>query len=139
MTAHGYIPKTFQCSAIRPIPKGHGLNPCESGNYRGIAISSIFGKLLDNIIINRYRHLLNTSELQFGFKPAHSTQMCTMVLKETISYYINNKSSVYCTFLDATKAFDRIHYCKLFNELLDRKLPPVIVRILLSAYKPIRC
>ena len=131
---HGFVPTMFQCSAIKPIPKGHGLNPCESANYRGIAISSIFGKLLDNIIIDRYRLLLETSELQFGFKSAHSTQMCTMVLKETISYYIKNQSSVYCTFLDATKAFDRIHYYKLFHELLERQLPPIIVRIILCFY-----
>ena len=134
LITHGFVPTMFLCSAIKPIPKGHGLNPCDSANYRGIAISSIFGKLLDNIILDRYRHLLCTSDLQFGFKPAHSTQMCTMVLKETISYYVKNKSSVFCTFLDATKAFDRVHYCKLFRELLERHIPPVVVRILLCFY-----
>ena len=33
-----------------------------------------------------------------------------MVLKEAILYYINNGSSVFCTLLDATKAFDRVEY-----------------------------
>jgi len=28
-----------------------------------------------------------TTEQQFGFKRRHSTDMCTMVLKETPSYY----------------------------------------------------
>ena len=57
-----------------------------------------------------------------------------MVLKESISYYVNNGSSVYCTFLDATKAFDRVQYCKLFRQLLCCGLPPVIIRILLNLY-----
>ena len=57
-----------------------------------------------------------------------------MVLKETISYYVNNGSAVYSVFLDATKAFDRIEYCKLFKLLLGRDLPPVFVRLLLNMY-----
>ena len=60
--------------------------------------------------------------------------MCTLLLKETISYYINNGNSVYCTMLDVTKAFDRVEYCKLFRLLLDHNLPPVIIRFLLDMY-----
>jgi len=41
--------------------------------------------------------------------------MCTFVLKETINYYNCNRSNVYCTMVDASKAFDRIHNCKLFR------------------------
>ena len=60
--------------------------------------------------------------------------MCTMILKECLSYYINNGGSVYCTFLDAIKAFDRVKYCKLFKQVMFRGLPPIIVRILLNMY-----
>ena len=60
--------------------------------------------------------------------------MCTMVLKETISYYVNNQSSVFCTFLDASKAFDRVNYGKLFRLLIRRDLPPCIIRILINLY-----
>ena len=75
-----------------------------------------------------------TSELQFGFKAKSSTNMCSLVLKETLLYYEHNGSSVYCTFLDATKAFDRVHYCKLFSLLIKRGLPPYIVRLLINMY-----
>ena len=60
--------------------------------------------------------------------------MCTMVLKETINYYTANKGHLYCTFLDATKAFDRVKYCKLFQCLIDRKLPYVVLRLLYKLY-----
>jgi len=40
--------------------------------------------------------------------------VCTVVLKESIAYYINNGNSVYCTFLDASKAFDRVEYIVSF-------------------------
>ena len=52
-----------------------------------------------------------------------------MILKEVISYYVNNGSSVYCTLLDATKAFDRVKYCKFCRVLLDRKLPVACIRL----------
>ena len=53
-----------------------------------------------------------TSHLQFGFKKGHSTTMCSLVVKETIEYYNAHRSTVNCTMLDATKAFDRVQYCK---------------------------
>lgn len=134
LIVHGFIPDLFRRSSVRPIPKNFSQNLTDSSNYRGIAITSIFGKLLDHIILDRCRDLLVTSDLQFGFKSGHSTQMCTMVLKEAISYYTCNKSPVFCTFLDATKAFDRVHYCKLFHQLIKRRLPPCIIRILISFY-----
>ena len=60
--------------------------------------------------------------------------MCTMVLKEAIAYYVNNSNSVFCTLLDATKAFDRVEYVKMFKLLFDRKLPPVCIRLLVNIY-----
>jgi len=62
-----------------------------------------------------------------------STSMCTMVLKEVIAYY-SKHGSLYCIWLDATKAFDRVNYCKLFQELLDRALPREYLRLLLNMY-----
>jgi hypothetical protein len=110
------------------------VNQCDSTNFRGIALSSVFGKIFDLIILQRYNYKLITSVLQFGFKRKCSTNMCTMVLKETINYYVNNQSAVFCTFLDATKAFDRIRYCKMFKLLMKRDLPACIIRTLYNLY-----
>ena len=63
-----------------------------------------------------------------------STNLCTVVLKETISYYSHNDSSAFCTFLNASKAFDRVRYCKLFRILICRNIPACIVRILIQTY-----
>jgi len=80
-------------------------------NYRGIALSSLYGKLFDNVVLMYYLDKLTTSELQCGFKAKSSTS--TFVLKESLVYYVNNNSPVYCTFLYATKAFDRVNCSKL--------------------------
>ena len=134
MLVHGSVPKDMLVSTIIPIPKGKNANQSVSANYRGIALSSIFGKIVDLIVLNRYADKLCTSQLQFGFKAKRSTSMCTMLMKESIAYYINNDSSVYCTLLDATKAFDRVQYCKMFRLLLEKGLPPICIRLIMNMY-----
>ena len=68
------------------------------------------------------------------FKPGLSTTQCTFAVNEVIQYYTNNASSVYAVMLDASKAFDRVEYVKLFRLLLDRGLCPTIARFLLNMY-----
>ena len=60
--------------------------------------------------------------------------MCSTVLKETLSYYNRNNTTTFCSFLDATKAFDRVNYCKLFRLLIERGIPACFVRILIKLY-----
>ena len=43
--------------------------------------------------------------------------------KELIDNYNRNGSNVYSCLLDASKAFDKIHYGKLFNVLLEKGVP----------------
>ena len=134
MLSHGFSPSLLTVSTIIPIPKGNQVNLSESANYRAITLSSILCKIIDLIVINRYGECLNTSVNQFGFKPKGSTSMCTMLVKETISYYRANSNDVYCVFLDASKAFDRVRYDKLFNCLFDRNIPVIFIRLLLNMY-----
>ena len=134
LVVHGYVTDDLSFSTVLPIPKGKHLNYSDSTNYRGIALSSILGKLFDLYVLSRYESFLTTSNLQFGFKRGHSTSMCTMILKEAIDYYRTNGNDVYCTMLDATKAFDRVEYCKLIRSLLAKRLPVIIVRFLLNIY-----
>ena len=77
---------------------------------------------------------LSSTELQFGFKHDRSTAMCTMILKEVVSFYVKNNSNIRCIFLDATKAFDRVEYGKLFRLLMARAVPRHIIRLLLNMY-----
>ena len=118
MLLHGIASDDMHSCTLVPIPEGKNVNISDSSNYRGIALSSVFGKLYDVVFLDKFSNSLCTSELQFGFKAKHSTSMCTMVLKETLASYVVDGGCAFCTFLDATKAFDRVGYCKLFRKLL---------------------
>ena len=52
----------------------------------------------------------------------------------TATHFVDNNSCVYSCFLDASNAFDKVHYGKLFNLMLKRGVPSVIVRFILDGY-----
>ena len=58
--------------------------------------------------------------------------MCTFVFKEVIQYYTNKGSYVHCTMIDASHAFDRVEYVKLFALLLKRGLCLILASFLVS-------
>ena len=47
---------------------------------------------------------------------------------------LQSEGKVYCTMLDASKAFDGVKYSKLFDILLQRELPAPLLRLLLNQY-----
>ncbi len=70
-------------------------NICLGKTYRGITLCSSIAKVIDIVMLMRYSHLLNTTDMQYAFKKGHSTVMRTLVLKEVTNYYLNNNSHVH--------------------------------------------
>ena len=106
----------------------------DSGKYRGISLSSCITKIIDWVILLKYPHCFRTSELQFAYKNHHATPMCTLALKEVVKYYTSRRGSVYCCLLDATKAFDRVKFDKLFEIMIARNIPSCAIRLVFDMY-----
>lgn len=134
MVCHGYCPSEFTKTTVVPIPKNTRKSMTSSENYRGISLSSVLGKILDYIFLHKYSDILSSSDGQFGFKPGLSTATCSTVINEVIEYFNRDNTNVYCMMLDASKAFDRVHYIKLFRLLLKKGLCPLVSRFLASLY-----
>ncbi len=131
---HGFIPTGIRDCVLIPIPKPL-KDPSVSDSYRPIALAPNLSKILERCILLRYRSSLLTSDLQFGFKEGFSTDLCTGVLKNVVSQYLQGGSNVYGCFLDASKAFDRVNHTTLFKLLIKRDLPPTVLRFLFSWYR----
>ena len=134
MLVHGFSPNSMLVGSMVPIPKDKRQLVCTSENFRAITLGSIVTKLFDVVILSKEQNALATSHLQFGFKQNMSTTHCTYVMMETISYYNANGSNVYALMLDASKAFNRVNYCKLFRVLLKRMVSTLVLRLLLYMY-----
>ena len=134
MLNHAYAPKKFSISTIISIPKNKRKALTASSNYRGIALSSVLGKLLDWIILDANGDTFKTTDMQFGFKRDHSTSQCTYACEEIINHYNKRHSDVYAVFLDASKAFDRINYIQLFKIMRRKGLCPVYTEFIQKSY-----
>ena len=88
-----------------------------------------------NFLIHAISPFLGITDNHFGFKAGHSTDQCTLLLKQTASYFVTHGSSVHAVLLDASKAFDRVLHMKLFEKLIQRKVPMCFVRLLKHWYK----
>ena len=131
---HSGASSVMSKSLLIPIPKCAKKSINQSDNYRSIAISSVLGKCLDNVIMEKHRDVLKADDLQFGFKKKHSTTLCTYVLNEVLDHYTQGGSKVFVTMLDASRAFDRVHYGKLFHLLMEREMCCSTIRLLLTMY-----
>ena len=118
--AHGYLPPSMIETTIVPIVKNKSGNLSDSSNYRPIALATIVSKMFESVLLFKCAEYLSTSDNQFGFKSSHSTDLCIYTLKEFIDYYKSRGTTVYITFLDASKAFDRIDHWLLFNKMIKR-------------------
>ncbi len=96
MIVHGVSPDSMINGTMIPIPKSKRKLLCCSNNYRAIALSSIIGKIFYWVLLIKEKNVLNSSDLQFGFKQHVSTTHCTFVATENISYYNFNRASVPC-------------------------------------------
>ena len=74
---------------------------------------------------------LCTSANQFRFKKGHGTELCIYTLREYIELYRKILTTVFVTYLDASKAFDRLDHWLLYKKLIKRKVPLFIVRLLI--------
>ena len=134
MLIHGIAPESLLKGTMLPIVKDKRGKLQDSGNYRAITIGSSILKLFEIVILSKQSFAFQTSDLQFGFKKKSSPIMCSMTAQEVISHYNSNNNKVFTVLLDASKAFDRVNYIKLFEKLLKRDMCPLVMRILLQTY-----
>ena len=132
---HGDITDQLLSCAFIPLLKGGLKDATKTDSYRAIAGSSLLLKLLDNVILLLWGNLLSSDSLQFGFKCGTSTTQCTWLVREVTDYYQRRGTPIIGVTLDCSKAFDMCRFDKLFEKLISRGVPPVVIRILIHIYE----
>ena len=80
-------------------------------------------------------HLLSTDSLQFGYKIGTSTTQCSWLVTEVDNHFLRQGTCPIITLLDCTKAFDTCQFSTLFQRLLDRGMPAVVIRVIVRVYE----
>jgi hypothetical protein len=134
MIIHNYLPQKFMDTIIVPLIKSNTCDITNCDNYRPVSITCIISKIFELVILSKCSMFLYSSDNQFGYKKKHSTDQCIFILKELIDFNISSNTPLYTCFLDASKAFDRVNHSLLFDKLLRRGMPALIVRLLYTWY-----
>ena len=135
LVCHSFLPHSFMPVRIVPIVKCVTGDLSSSNNYRPVAIATAISKVLEMAILDKVEEIWEIPlQNQFGFRKGSSTDQCIFLLKERIRRYVQLGGPVYCGFLDASKAFDRVCHSTLFLQLVDHGIPLCIVRLLAFWY-----
>lgn len=137
----GIYPEQWKNNYIKPIFKGGCFN--DPSNYRGVALSSCFGKFFSKIISSRLDDFLEKNNLickeQIGFKQHCRTSDHIFSLKCLIDKAFKAKKKLYVSFIDFKKAFDTVNREALLLKLTRFNLSESdnFYRVFKSMYKEV--
>ena len=110
-----------------------------SDNYRAIAGGCLLLKLIDLVILMLEGDKLNFDTMQFAYQAKASTSMCTWTVTAVVDHFCKGGAPVYGAAMDMSKAFDMVEWGELFNTLMERKLDPIFLRLILFIYSNQQC
>lgn len=106
---HEQMPQDWKDANITAIFKKGSRKDC--GNYRGISLLSIAGKIMARIILNRINDKISPNilpETQCGFRAGRSTMDMVFSLRQIQEKCTEQNMPMYAVFIDFTKAFDTV-------------------------------
>ena len=125
------MPDDFRDALIVALYKNKG-SKSDCGNYRGISLLSVAGKIFARILLNRLITVSERSlpEAQCGFRPGRSTVDMIFVVRQVQEKCIEQNKALYSVFIDLTKAFDTITGEALWTVLERDGCPKKFVRLI---------
>ena len=135
-----YFPENWSEGHIVPIFKKGDKD--EVSNYRGITLLSIVGKLFTRILKNRLNDWAEEYniyvEAQAGFRKCMGTVDNIFILNNLITHCLNNNESLYCAFVDFTKAFDFVVRDILWFKLIKLGVGGKMLNVIRSIYNHVK-
>ena len=131
-------PEQFSTLNILPIPKSGDLSI--TSNYRGIALTSLVAKVINRMLLNRIRPVIDPKLRgnQHGFRPGRSTTTQVLALRRIIEGVKKKNLPAILTFIDFSKAFDSIGHKAMFEILKAYGVPPHILGAIKATYNTLR-
>jgi len=94
--------------------------------YRGITQSPVLSRVFEAVLLRIYKEYLISDQLQYGFKENSSCAHALSAVTESTKHFTNKGSKVYCGFLNASKAFDKVLHHGIFKKLMEKNVPVTV-------------
>ena len=107
-------------------------DPMECGNYRGISLLAVAGKILSNIILLRITGRVEEvlPESQCGFRGQRSTADMIFAARQLQEKCKEQRMDLYMAFIDLTKAYDTVNRGLLWKLLGRYGIPDRLIQII---------
>ena len=117
------VPDDWQEGYLIKLPKKGDLRECN--NWRGIMLLSTVGKVLNRIILERLKVVVDKRlrDEQAGFRKERSGTDHIATLRIILGQSLEWNSPVYTTFVDFEKAFDSVDRDVLWKLLRHYGIP----------------
>ena len=135
-----YVPRQWREGLIVNLfKKGDREDP---GNYRGITLLSVVGKVFCKVLNNRLVQVLDKERVlhegQAGFRVNRSCMDNVYTLNELVQGRIREDKQTYAFFLDVRKAYDTVWHDGLWCKLWDMGIRGKMWRVIKNMYKESR-
>ena len=115
----GHLPSDWRDANVVPLfKKGSRDQP---QNYRPVSLTSVVGKILESIVkdnvvqhLEKYKLLANS---QHGFLSGRSCLTNLLEFLENLTSEVDEGNGADVIYLDFSKAFDKVPYCRLARKL----------------------
>ncbi|RUS71656.1 hypothetical protein EGW08_020580 [Elysia chlorotica] len=133
------MPMEWKKGYLVKLPKKGDLSSC--GNWRGITLLSIPGKILSRIILERLRTTLDQKlrDEQAGFRQRKSCTDQIASLRIIIEQSLEWQTSLYMTFVDFQKAFDSVDREVIWKLMQYYGIPHKFINIIRRLYENSTC
>ena len=115
----------------------------EPSNYRGITLTSAMSKLFTHMLNQRINDLSEESgilsQAQFAHKKGYNTTDAIFVLNTTLSFCIETFKHSCCSFIDFSKAFDKIDGDTLYEKLKQCNISSKFLNLFKNMYSQLKC
>ena len=124
-------PNEWKQAEIIAITKP-GKDPSITTSYRPISLLSCISKLMERIVQTRLQDFLERNSklhpAQAGFRKGRSTNEQIVRLTQTIVDGIQNQQRSITTYVDFTKAYDKVWRSNLWGKMGELGIPTCVVR-----------
>lgn len=133
------VPPQWREGIIIKIPKKGDLRDC--GNYRGIMLLSVPGKVLNRILLDRMKEAVDTKlrDEQAGFRKNRSCPDQIASLRIIVEQSLEWKSPLYINFIDYEKAFDSVDRESLWKLMRHYGIPEKFISLIRGTYQDMKC
>ena len=108
----------------------------DCGNYRGISLLSVVGKVLADILLQRLSDVY--PESQHGYRSGRGTIDGIFTVRQLMEKTREQRCNLYIAFIDFTKAFDTVNRQLLFSLLGKIGCPPKLIGMLKCLYSNVK-